>query len=68
MPVLSWAGLTGGAGHSPPDGLSSASVRNNGTIVPLVTDTVLLLIQLEISLAFFGSRDPFLAPHKHMDI
>lgn len=66
--VLRSAGLPGGAGYSTPDGLSSASVPNNGSIIPLVTDTVLLLTQLKISPAFFGSRKPFLAPNKHMDI
>lgn len=66
--VLRRAGLTGGAAYSTPDGPSSANVLNNGSIIPLVMDTVLLLMQLKISLAFFGSREPFLDPNEYVDI
>lgn len=56
------------ADSSTPGGCAPASAQNNGTIITLVMDTVLLLIQLKTTLALFGSHDPFLATSKHMVI
>ena len=48
----------------PQMGRAPGSVQNSGAVITLAKDTVLLLVQLKIALAFLDSHDPFLAPNK----